>query len=68
MKPRFREKWDDFQSFDDYVGFTETWIDGAFRTLVDTGSMFIWTTFHNAGQGPSRGRELRLAATGQDYS
>lgn len=49
MKPRFREAWDDFQSFDDYVSFTERWIDAAFGALAATGSMFIWTTFHNAG-------------------
>jgi DNA modification methylase len=42
------QHWDDM-SLDDYMQFTEMWLSHARRVLKNTGSMWIFGTYHNIG-------------------
>lgn len=46
---RLEEKWDQFDSLEAYVKFTENWIKECKRILKDTGSLWISGTYHNIG-------------------
>jgi len=45
---RVDEDWDKF-TLEEYEKWAGEWIDEAFRTLKDTGSMFIFGSYHNIG-------------------
>jgi DNA modification methylase len=43
-----REKWDEF-SLDEYIDWSEKWLLESKRILCDTGSMFVFGSYHNIG-------------------
>jgi site-specific DNA-methyltransferase (adenine-specific) len=49
MKPLFNEKWDRFDSIEQYETLCAEWLNEAMRCLNVEGSLFIFGTFHNIG-------------------
>jgi site-specific DNA-methyltransferase (adenine-specific) len=49
MTPRLSEPWDQFADLDDYLEFTDQWIEQAMRVLTDEGSLFVFGTYHCTG-------------------
>lgn len=45
---RVNEEWDKF-SLDEYIIWSEKWIKESFRVIKDTGSVFIFGSYHNIG-------------------
>lgn len=45
--PGVFEKWDQFESFQDYDVFTDAWLTEAKRVLTDDGTIWVCGTYHN---------------------
>ncbi len=45
----FNESWDKFDSIEQYISWTDQWLNKAFSKLKDDGSMFIFGSYHNIG-------------------
>ena len=45
---RVKEKWDEF-TLDEYIDWSEKWLLESKRILCDTGSMFVFGSYHNIG-------------------
>jgi DNA modification methylase len=43
------EEWDKFDSIEQYIDWSDAWIEKAFSKLKDDGSMFIFGSYHNIG-------------------
>ena len=49
MKPRFRERWDQFGDQNEYLQFAESLLNQAKRVPSPTGSVFVFTVHQNLG-------------------
>ena len=45
----FNEEWDKFDSIEQYITWTDLWLQKAFSKLKDDGSLFIFGSYHNIG-------------------
>jgi len=45
----FNESWDKFDSIEQYIVWTDLWLQKAFSKLKDDGSLFVFGSYHNIG-------------------
>jgi len=45
----FNEDWDSFDSIEQYIQWTDSWLNKVFEKLKDDGSVFIFGSYHNIG-------------------